>query len=91
MAITKTTRMDGQGRIVLPVHIREELNLNPGQEVTVYLEEGTIKIQPAEKRCVFCGNSVNEDQHIPLGDKYVCRNCCLDLSRILIRKEAHHE
>lgn len=88
MATAKTTRMDAQGRVILPPHIRKELNLNPGQMVTVSLEGDTIKIQPAEKRCVFCGNSVKEGSNITLGDNHICGNCAQAVARILNVKEA---
>lgn len=83
MATAKTTRMDAQGRVILPPHIRKELNLNAGQLVTVSLEGGTIKIQPAEERCVFCGGSVH-DQYMtgPLGTK-ICKSCKAALAATL--------
>ena len=55
MATSKNTRMDAQGRVIIPPHIRKELGLNAGQQVTVSLEGGTIQIRPAEERCAFCG------------------------------------
>lgn len=80
MATTKTTKMDAQGRVILPPHIRKELNLNAGQEVTVSLEGGTIKIQPAEERCAFCGE-VTRDKYI-IGPKLtrICRSCRLAIA-----------
>ena len=87
MATTKTTRMDAQGRVILPPHIRKELNLQTGQQVTVSLEGGTIKIQPAEKRCTFCGGSVKEGRHISLGDNHICGSCAQAIARILNVKE----
>jgi AbrB family looped-hinge helix DNA binding protein len=83
MATTKTTRMDAQGRVLLPPHIRKELNLRAGQQVDVSMENGTIKIKPAEELCAFCGDSVKEKHHISLGNNHICRSCGLVISKIL--------
>ena len=87
MATTKTTRMDAQGRVILPPHIRKELNLNPGQLVNVSLEGGTIKIRPAEERCAFCGEAAT-DKHIA-GPKEtrICRRCALAIAMTVRNKE----
>lgn len=80
MATSKTTRMDAQGRVILPPHIRKELNLNPGQLVNVSLEGGTIKIQPAEERCVCCGEAVADQYTIGPQKKRICRSCALAIA-----------
>lgn len=75
MATAKTTRMDAQGRVILPPHIRKELNLNAGQLVTVTLEGGTITIQPAEERCVLCGEAAETKHTVGPNAKHICANC----------------
>lgn len=83
MSTTKTTRMDAQGRVILPPHIRKELNLNAGQPVTVSLVGNTITIRPAQNRCVICGGSVKDD-HIALKkDALICRSCGLAIAKAL--------
>lgn len=75
MATAKNTRMDAQGRVLLPPHIRKELNLTAGQLVSVTLEGGTIKIQPAEERCVFCGKAT-DDQSLRISKTtHICKSC----------------
>ena len=80
MATTKTTKMDAQGRVILPPHIRKELNLHAGQTVSVTLEGDTITIRPTEERCGFCGETAT-DKYI-IGPKYtrICRNCALAIA-----------
>ena len=80
MATTKTTKMDAQGRVILPPHIRKELNLNAGQTVNVSLENGTIKIRPAEERCVFCGAAAQDKYIIGPTEKRICRSCALAIA-----------
>ena len=87
MAKTKTVKMDAQGRVLLPPHIRKELNLNPGQLVNVSLDGDTIKIQPAEERCAFCGEAT-QDKYI-IGPKMtrICRPCRLAIATTVKKEE----
>ena len=80
MATAKTTKMDAQGRVILPPHIRKALNLNPGQLVNVSLEGGTIKIQPAEERCAFCGESATDKFIAGPKETRICRSCALAIA-----------
>lgn len=75
MATNKTTRMDAQGRVIIPPHIRKELNMNPGQLVNVSLENGVIQVRPAEEICVFCGKAANGEHFIRPGGTPICRSC----------------
>ena len=89
MATTKTTRMDAQGRVILPPHIRKEMNLNPGQLLSVSLEGNTITVRPAEERCAFCGESVEGKHHavVTIGreTKNVCAFCAETVAKAQIK------
>ncbi len=41
---TFRTRIGAGGRIVIPAHIREALNFNPGDEVVLALSDGELRI-----------------------------------------------
>lgn len=75
MATSKTTRMDAQGRVIIPPHIRKELNLNAGQKVTVSLEAGAIQIRPAEELCAICGKPAKDEPFIRPSEVPICRSC----------------
>lgn len=87
MATAKTTRMDAQGRVILPPHIRKELNLNAGQLVTVTLEGGTITIQPAEERCALCGETTKDKYLVGPKAELICGNCAKAIAAA-VKKEA---
>ena len=89
MATAKATRMDAQGRVILPPHIRKEMNLNPGQLVNVSLEGGTITIRPDEERCYMCGES-GENMHyteVTIGHskKIICYRCAQAIARAMMK------
>lgn len=77
----KTTRyIDKQGRIILPAHIRNALNLTSGRVVEIAMEEdGTVRIIPTQERCAFCGEGLEDVPHITItvgpSTKHICSNC----------------
>ena len=70
-------RLDGQGRVILPAHIRKALNLTADSAVTIEMDaDGSIRIRPAGRRCLFCGEDLIGHSHVTMtSDKYVCKRC----------------
>lgn len=82
MATSKITRMDAQGRVLIPPHIRKELDLSAGQKVTVSLDGGTIKIRPTEELCVCCGGPAKDDYIVFHEEMRICKSCALAIATI---------
>lgn len=73
-------RLDGQGRVILPSHIRKALNLSKDSEVTINLRpDGAVIIRPAVERCCICADDVTDKPHISVasgdGVKVICDRC----------------
>lgn len=71
-------RLDGQGRVILPAHIRKAMNLAQDSAVTIDMtEDGEILIKPAEERCCICGGKAEWKDGALLisGEKLVCKRC----------------
>lgn len=88
---TKSRRyVDNQGRVVLPSHIREALNLPSGSEVSIDLVGNTeIRIRAKKDRCSVCGESIEGMDHVTIeanGEKHVCYKCNLAASQAFIRR-----
>ena len=79
MAVKSIRYMDGQGRVILPSHIRQAANLGTGSAVLVELnDDGTIRIQATQERCAVCGVAVTaEAATIKVGADYkkICATC----------------
>ena len=80
MNVKSTRRMDGQGRVVLPAHIRNALNLTEESTVTVDLTtDGSILIKPTERRCCVCEETITGQPHVTIatrkGEKFICTRC----------------
>lgn len=66
--------IDGLGRIVLPVEIRKNLNLNEKDGVEIYTEKNRIILKKHIPNCIFCGSNSDLTDY---RDKLVC-SVCLD-------------
>lgn len=75
--IKATSRVDGQGRIVVPASIRKEMGLETGSIVTLTLDdEGTVRVEAMnERRCSVCGKSVEAASRVLVNGKFVCHRC----------------
>lgn len=50
---TEERRVDEKGRVTIPRSIRETLGIEPGEEVALTLEEGSVVIRPQVSREAF--------------------------------------
>lgn len=72
-------RLDAQGRVILPSHIRKAMNLTESSVVEITMnEDSSVTIRPAEKRCCVCGEKANGPGVIVQamnGQKFICKEC----------------
>lgn len=87
MAVKSNRYVDPQGRVIIPSHIREALNLAPGNTVQIDLDdEGVIRIRPIKERCCVCGEAIDSKPHATVKDKLVCYTCAQEVARDMIRR-----
>ncbi len=72
-------RIDELGRIVLPIEIRKNLDIDNRDAVEIFVDQDKIILKKYEPACVFCGNA---DNVVSFGGKLVCRDCIVKLSDI---------
>lgn len=70
-------KVDNLGRVVLPIELRNGLNISPGDALEIFTEGDKIVLRKYEPYCVFCGEVDNIVNH---GSKNVCRKCVRELS-----------
>jgi len=71
-------KIDNLGRIVIPMDIRKALEIKEWDELRIFLDENTIKIQKAVPSCTFCGN---EEDLTPFAGKHICAVCLQKLGK----------
>ncbi len=67
-----TRKVDELGRVVFPIEIRRKLKIEPGDQMRIYLEGGSIIMKKDAAECVFCGSSKNLTE---ISGKHICRKC----------------
>ena len=75
-------KVDELGRIVLPIELRNKLDIAVKDPVEIYVDGSSIILRKYEPNCVFCGN--NKDL-ITYNNKLVCKKCQEKLSDLVTK------
>ena len=71
-----TIPVDNLGRVCIPVHLRREYNIKPGDRLEVTSNYGII-LTPEKRCCVCCGN----DQELLVHHgALICRKCAEEIA-----------
>lgn len=74
-----TRKIDELGRIVIPIEIRNKLNINIKDELDIYVDGSSIVLKKYEPNCIFCGG--NKDL-IEYKGKLICKKCKTNINEI---------
>jgi transcriptional pleiotropic regulator of transition state genes len=72
-------KIDGLGRIVIPMEIRNKLNISEKDPLEIHVEGQTIVLKKFEPDCTFCGSSKNVVEY---KGKNICEKCIAELKNI---------
>ena len=79
----KTTGMirqlDSLGRIVLPIELRRNLDINTRDMLEILVEGNSIILRKYEPNCHFCGGSSGLTSY---KDKMICTHCLKELKQL---------
>lgn len=66
-------KIDGVGRVVIPVEVRSALNWKEGDMLSLEIEDNVLLLRKNEpNKCKLCGNQYNLHK---VKDYYLCENC----------------
>ena len=71
-------RVDSLGRIVLPIELRNLLNIDPKDSLEIFVEGSTIMLKKYEPQCTFCDSA---DEVVHFKGKNVCKKCIAELNK----------
>lgn len=71
-------KIDELGRIVLPIELRRNLNINERDSIEIFVEEDCIVLKKYELSCVFCGKS---NAVSLFKNKTVCADCIDEIKK----------
>lgn len=65
-------KVDELGRIVLPISIRQTMDINEKDPLEIFTDDNRIILQKYHPACVFCNNA---DRIVYFNNKRICRDC----------------
>ncbi len=71
-------RIDELGRIVLPIELRNKMDIKTRDSIEIFVDEDRIVLKKYEPACLFCGNA---DDVILYRGKLVCRKCLAEMNK----------
>ena len=72
-------KIDELGRIVLPIEIRNNLDIKSRDAVEIFVDGDNIVLKKYEPACIFCGNAKDVEH---FGGKLICKDCLEKLKSI---------
>ena len=72
-------KIDGLGRIVIPMEIRNKLEIAENDPLESHVEGSSIVLRKYEPDCTFCGSSRNVVEY---KGKNVCEKCISELKNM---------
>ena len=80
MKSTGMTRpIDYLGRVVIPMEIRESLDIKPKDLLEISIQGDQIVLKKSCETCVFCENA---EELVVFEGKKVCRHCLQKLAKV---------
>ncbi len=65
-------RVDGLGRITLPMELRRTLDISEHDQLEIYLDDDHVVLRKNEKNCVLCNSNA---RLVEFNGKNICQDC----------------
>lgn len=75
-------KVDELGRIVLPIELRNKLNIAVKDPIEIYVDGSSIILKKYEPNCIFCGSSKDL---LTYNNKLVCKKCQEKMSGLVTK------
>ena len=72
-------KVDELGRIVIPIELRRNLNIENGDPVEIFVDSDSIVLKKHEPACIFCGSMDNVEV---VGGKNICEKCIEEIKNL---------
>lgn len=74
-------KIDGLGRVVIPIEIRRLLDLKEKDPIEIFIDEDSIILKKYVQKCIFCGED-KQDLLKDFKENKVCSHC----TQLLVEK-----
>ena len=72
-------KMDELGRIVLPIELRNKLDIGPKDPIEIFTDGDKIILKKYQPSCILCGSL---DENVLINEKRVCKKCIEKLNNL---------
>lgn len=72
-------KVDELGRIVLPIELRRNMNIEVKDPLEIYVDGDFILLKKYEPACIFCGSAQDISR---VEGKNICRNCIDEIKKL---------
>ena len=72
-------KIDELGRIVLPIEIRNTLDIKAKDSIEIFVDDDKIILKKYQPSCIFCGDAKNITNY---RGKNICPNCLKELKKL---------
>ena len=71
-------KVDELGRVVLPIELRRNLDINEKDALEIYVDGNTVILKKYEPDCIFCGNAKDI---VNFKGKNICASCLKEMKK----------
>ncbi len=71
-------KVDELGRVVLPIELRRNLNIEEKDALEIYVDGNTVILKKYEPDCIFCGNAKDI---VNFKGKNICASCLSEMKK----------
>lgn len=71
-------KVDELGRIVLPIELRKNLDINIKDPLEIYVDGNSVILKKYLPACIFCGEATDIVQ---FQGRNICSSCLTDISK----------
>lgn len=72
-------KVDELGRVVLPIELRRNLNIEIKDPLEIYVDGEMIILKKYAPACIFCGNAKDVTR---VHDKNICKDCLDEIKEL---------
>lgn len=72
-------RIDELGRIVLPIELRNKMDIKTKDSIEIFVDEDKIILKKYMPACLFCGSA---DEVITYEGKLICKHCIDEIQKL---------
>ena len=83
-SIGMVRKMDDLGRIVLPIELRRQFQIEQRDALEIYTEDNRIILKKYEPACIFCGDAYDI---FNFQCKNICPKCAAKIAKSIENKD----